>query len=239
MNERIRTFSEFLAEQEQQEYRALGIEPGARQEEEPTDDEEPFVYSEESDDAEPRAEERIEQARDGAEEFLVSDEEGEVMQEDELDALFARLMAAAQPSNVPSQDAPEQPTKSDVEARLDQMQAILAQTVQALQHTTQMINAQTETEAFRMVARSLQSEGIILSDEQLRAIWGDAQAKGIPPSLAIKAAAYDYLATHRNARLGEMARSEPRFPFLAPRPRETEVRPNEFRKFSDYLRENG
>lgn len=255
MNERIRSFSEFLAEQEQAELRALGIEPSDAVSQsfeeqgggEVADEEDAYEYREEGADEESGAEEWAESESDGSEAFRVSDEAGpveETEEADDLDALFARLMAAAQPSepsgrSVESEsDTKKDDQKESVEARLEQMQSVLAQTVQALHHMVQMMNAQTETEAFRMVARSLQAEGIILSDDQLRTIWRDAQEKGIPPSLAIKAAAYDYLTTHRNASLGELARSEPRFPFLAPRPAPQELRPNEFRKFSDYLREN-
>lgn len=162
---------------------------------------------------------------------------------DDLDALFQELLKASVSPNptppeskVDSEQQEENARVAQLEQQMQMMQQMLQQTLQAVQQTAQIVNLQQETEAFRMVARSLQADGIFLTEQQLRDLWNEAYTKGIPPSLVVKAHAFDMLQRER-PNLQAYRQQPPQFPFLTPPPATQDERPNQFRSYREFLQE--
>ena len=85
----------------------------------------------------------------------------------------------------------------------------------------QYLQTSVEAENIRQVAQQLASLGVILPDEQIQEIARVSQQLNIPPSVLLKAKAYDYTMQH------VQQRDELPYPFMsAPRPSAPSVLPN-------------
>lgn len=166
----------------------------------------------------------------------------------DVDSIWEQLLAAATPhspaaSATPaSASTPASPAQESTgEQRLERLEQMLQQSFQMYQNLLAVMQSQKENEMFRQVAQELQAQGVFLGQDQIRQIWDDSIARGIPPSVAIKAAAFDLT----RGQMPAPSRQQPRtdvypYPFLHGRFAEEsvpETKPNESLSFRDYLRQ--
>jgi len=144
------------------------------------------------------------------------------------------------------QESSSQENTSELE-RLKQTVDTLVAWQSAVQ---EYLQTSIEAENIRTVAQQLASLGVILPDEQVQEIARTSQQLGIPPSVLLKAKAYDY--TMQAMREREQtpypfmvnAPSAPSAPSLIPnarpfRPEEPRTQRTGFTRFEEFLRQMG
>jgi hypothetical protein len=101
---------------------------------------------------------------------------------------FGVYDAATEPGTESKEEAPSSEDKSELERLKQAVESLLAWQSAVQEY----LQTSIEAENIRTVAQQLASLGVILPDEQIQEIARTSQQLGIPPSVLLKAKAYDY-----------------------------------------------
>jgi len=203
---------------------------------------------------EPEEPEDIDEDNEPADELVVGTEADAVdSNADDTEGLWDLLLESFGEPVAESENEPSSPANTNELERLKQTVDTLVSWQSAVQ---EYLQTSIEAENIRTVAQQLASLGVILPDEQVQEIARTSQQLGIPPSVLLKAKAYDYtMQTMRqqeqtpypfmvNTPSAPSAPSVPSAPSPIPnarpfRPEEPRTQRTGFTGFQEFLRQMG
>ena len=147
------------------------------------------------------------------EEEFVEGESGAIDETDDLDSLWDELLSSFTDAVHDDSEDSEEPVpapRAKGKNEIDEMKRTLDTLVSWQSAVQQYLQTSVEAENVRQVAQQLASLGVILPDEQIQEIAQLSQQLNIPPSVLLKAKAYDY--TVQKIQQDDTAP----YPFMAP-----------------------